>query len=133
MKSAGLLPDHPPSGVDKEHLLEIIKQQKEFLHSALKSIQNALFLERPEGNQQGQPDWSKIYYYLGLLFEADTFGADVSRQATLGPAERSIIDYFWKNLVMNISNESFSNEFRILLKEYEQKQISLKRLHTEKE
>jgi len=132
MKSNGLLPDHPPPGIDADHLLEIIKQQKEFLHTALKSIQNALFLERPEGNQQGLPDWSKIYYYLGLLFESDTFGTDVSRQATLGPAERSIIDYFWKNLMINISDDNFSNEFRLLLKEYETKQLNLKRLHTDK-
>jgi len=127
MKSNGLLPDQPPPGVDIDLLMDIQKQQKEFLISASKSIQNALFLERPEANQLGQPDWSKIYDYLGLLMQSDTFGTDVSRQATLGPAERSIIDFFWKNLLVSLSDDTFSDDFRLLLKEYETKQISMKR------
>jgi len=127
MKSNGLLPDQPPPGVDVDLLMDIQKQQKEFLITASKSIQNALFLERPEGNQPGQPDWSKIYDYLGLLMQSDTFGTDVSRQATLGPAERSIIDFFWKNLLVSLSDDTFSDDFRLLLKEYETKQMSMKR------
>jgi len=127
MKTNGLLPEHPPPGIDHEHLSELQKQQKEFIHAAMKSIQNALFLEQsPDGNLQGLPDWSKIYAYLGLLFESDRFGPDVSRIATLGPAERKIIHLLIDNILNNLSDEMFTEEFKQLLKEYEKKQEHLK-------
>jgi len=126
MKSNGFLPDHPPPGIDTEHLAELQKQQREYLQQSMKSIQNALFLE-PDRNEQGHPDWAKIYSYFCSLFESDTLGHNSSRMASMGPAERQIMNLLMQNLLTNLDDDSFSDNYRILLRQYENKQQDLKR------
>jgi len=119
MKSNGFLPDQPPPGIDTAQLSELHKHQREYLHDAIKNIEKALSQEK---EAEDHPDWSKIYSYLGSLFDTDTIGRDASRLASLGPAERQIIHLLMHNLVTTLSDDFFGDQYRLLLRDFQQQQ-----------
>uniref|UniRef100_A0A6B2L4W6 Uncharacterized protein n=1 Tax=Arcella intermedia TaxID=1963864 RepID=A0A6B2L4W6_9EUKA len=121
MKSNGFLPEHPP-GITSE-LIEVQKQQREFIQESIKEIQRLLTMEKLGTKvQENHPDWSKIYTYLGVLFETDSIGSDTSRTLGFGAAERQVIQLLMLNLVNNLSDENFCDQQRLLIEYFREQQ-----------
>jgi len=121
MASNGLMPSSATTqrGSEGQQTNDIQRQQQEQLQQAQHYLQQAMSAaqQTQRGTSQGRPNFSKIYSFLGSLFDP-TASNYIEALNDMSPIDRETVQLLMHNLAVNLANQQFRDQHSLLLDQY---------------
>jgi SHAQKYF class myb-like DNA-binding protein len=121
MASNGLMPASASThrGSDGQLTNDMQRQQQEQLQQAQHYLQQAMSAaqQTQRGTSQGRPNFSKIYSFLGSLFDP-TASNYIEALNDMSPIDRETVQLLMHNLAVNLANQQFRDQHSLLLDQY---------------
>jgi SHAQKYF class myb-like DNA-binding protein len=116
----GMMPGNNNAPLSPIQAAEIQRQQQEQLQQAQHFLQQAMSAaqQNQRGSSQGRPNFSKIYVFLGSLFDPNATNNYVEALNDMSPIDRETVQLLMHNLAANLANQQFRDQHSLLLDQY---------------